>query len=155
MYKIIILCVALLVSAINKAFERNNLLLQPDAAVRGRDVVEQLLGVLADDGLLVVAGDVVPRDAVVVDVVEDRQAGLARLVDVELGVVGLALLLVSGGRPRVVVPAVGRLVRGRHLLAVRRPEPAVDVLRFEVLAVLAAFEVAQSSRRPDVWDIIY
>lgn len=95
-----------------------------------------------------------PRDAVVIDVVEDGQAGLARLVDVELGVVGLALLLVPRGGPGVVVPAVGRLVRGRHLLAVRRPEPSVDVLRFEVLAVLAALEVAQSSGRPDVWDII-
>lgn len=133
---------------------RNKFRLQSDAAVRGRDVVEELLGVLADDGLFVVAGDVVPRDAVVVDVVEDGQARFARLVDVEFGVVGLTQLLVSGGGPRVVVPAVGCLVGGRHLFTIRRPEPTVEALRFEILAVLAALEVAQPSGRPDVWDII-
>jgi len=35
--------------------------------------------VLADDGLFVVAGDVVPLDAVVVEVVENRQAVLVPL----------------------------------------------------------------------------
>lgn len=42
-----------------------------------------------------VASDVVPSDAVVVDVVEDAEAGLVGAVDVELGVVGLTLLLVA------------------------------------------------------------
>lgn len=56
-----------------------------------------------------VAGDVVPGDAVVVDVVQDAQAGLVGAVDVELGVVRLSGLLVARGRPGVVAPA------GRHL----------------------------------------
>lgn len=129
--------------------------LQPNAAIGGRDVIKQLFGIFANDGLLVVAGDVVPRDAVVVDVVEDRQARLAGLVDVELRVVGLALFLVAGGGPRVVVPAVGGLVGWRHLFAVRGPEPSVDALGLEILAVFAALEVAQSSGCPDVWDIVY
>lgn len=95
-----------------------------------------------------------PRDAIVVDVVEDRKAGFARLVDVELGVVWLALFFVSGGGPRVVVPAVGGLAGGRQLFAVRRPEPAVDVLGFEILAVFATLEVAQTSGCPNIRDVI-
>ena len=43
------------------------------------------LHVLADDGLLVVAGDVVPLDAVVVEVVEHGQAELVALAVVRLG----------------------------------------------------------------------
>lgn len=82
---------------------------QTEAGVGAGDVVEELLRVLADHGLLVVAGDVVPRDAVVVHVVEHAHARLGRAVDVELCVVGLADLLVPGLRPRVVAPAVGDL----------------------------------------------
>lgn len=50
-----------------------------------------------------------PGDAVVVDVVQDAQAGLVGAVDVELSVVRLSGLLVARGRPGVVAPA------GRHL----------------------------------------
>lgn len=42
-------------------------------------------GLLADDRLPVVAGDVVESDAVVVDSVQDAQAGLAALAVVGLG----------------------------------------------------------------------
>lgn len=82
---------------------------QTEAGVGAGDVLEQLIRVFTDHGLLVVAGDVVPRDAIVVHVVEHAQAGLRRLVDVELSVVRLPLLLVPGLRPRVVAPAVGDL----------------------------------------------
>ena len=118
---------------------------EADAAVGAGDVVEELVAVLADEGLLVVAGDVVPGDAVVVDVVEDREAGLLGAVDVELGVVGLAGLLVTGLRPGVEAPSSGQLVRGGHLFTVRRPEPAVDRLGFQVTSVLAALEVAEAA----------
>lgn len=84
---------------------------QTDARVGAGDVVEEFVRVFADDGLLVVAGDVVPRDTVVVYVVEYAEAGFAGAVDVELSVVGLALLLVAGLRPWVVAPAVGDLER--------------------------------------------
>ena len=46
--------------------------------------VEVSLDVLADDGLLVVAADVVPFDAVAVEIVEDRHARLASLAVVRL-----------------------------------------------------------------------
>lgn len=128
--------------------------LQTKTGIGGRHVVEQLVRVLADDGLLVVAGDVVPGDAVVVDVVQDGQAGLARLVDLVLGVVGLRQLLVSGLAPGVVGPAGGHLVGPGDLVAGRRPEPSQQVLGLQVGASLAALEVAETARRPDVGDVV-
>lgn len=52
-----------------------------------------------------------PCDAVIVHVIEDAQARLVGLVNVELRVVGLTLLLVARLRPRVVAPAVRNLER--------------------------------------------
>lgn len=57
-----------------------------------------------------------PRDAVVVHVVEHAEAGLGGAVDVELGIVGLGLLLVTGLGPRVVTPPVGDLQRDDMML---------------------------------------
>lgn len=128
--------------------------LEADAAVGAGNIVQQLLGVLADERLLVVARDVVPGDAVVVDVVQDGHAGLVGAVDVELGVVRLSDLLVAGLGPRVEGPAIRRLVRRRHLLAIRRPEPAVQGLGLEVTSVLAALEVAETPGRPDVRHVV-
>lgn len=101
-----------------------------------------------------VTRDVVPRYAIVVHVVQDRQARLAGSVDVEFRVVGLALFLMSGGRPWVVAPAVGCLVGGCHLFAVRRPEPAVEALGFEIRTVFATLKVTKSARGPNVRNVI-
>lgn len=78
-----------------------------------------------------------PCDSVVVNVVEDRQARLGRLVDVELGVVWLGNLLVSGLRPWVVAPADWVAVGWLDLLAVGGPEPSVEVLWEQVFAAFA------------------
>ena len=48
------------------------------------------LDILADDGLFVVAGDVVPLDAVLVEVVEHGHARLAALAVVGLTLAGAA-----------------------------------------------------------------
>lgn len=101
-----------------------------------------------------IAGDVVPRDSVIVDVIEDRQAGLGGAVDVELGVIGLTGFLVPGLRPGVEAEASRCLIGGRHLFAVRGPEPAVQGLGLEVSAVLAALEVAEPARGPDVGHVL-
>lgn len=45
--------------------------LQTNAWVRGGHIVQQLLGVFADEGLLVVACNIMPSNAIVVDVVKD------------------------------------------------------------------------------------
>lgn len=49
---------------------------ETDPRVSGRDKIEELLAVLAYEGLHVMARHVVPLDAVVVEVVQDGQAGL-------------------------------------------------------------------------------
>ena len=54
--------------------------LELQLGVTGTDKVEQLVAVLADERLLVVAGNVVPLDAVVVEVVENGQARLSFLL---------------------------------------------------------------------------
>lgn len=101
-----------------------------------------------------VASDIVPCDAIVVDIVQDGHAGLAGAVDVELSVVWLTLFLVSGGGPRVVTETARDLTGGCHLFTVGRPEPSVDALGFEVGTVLATLEVADAAGCPDVRDIV-
>ena len=54
--------------------------LERDFGVAGADKVEQLLAVLADERFLVAASDVVPLDAIVVEVVQDGQARLTLLL---------------------------------------------------------------------------
>ena len=106
-----------------------------------------------------VAGDVMPLDPVVVDVVEDAHASLHAAVDVELGVVGLGhvvrdeLGLVAGEGPGLVAPAGRGGVGGGHLDAGPRPEPAVDSRGLEVLTV-TTLEVAETARGPDVREVV-
>lgn len=47
--------------------------------VAGANKVKQLLAVFADEGFLVVASNIVPLDAIVVEVVQDGQARLTLL----------------------------------------------------------------------------
>jgi len=96
----------------------------------------------------------VPGDAVIVNVVQDGQAGLVGAVDVILGIVRLLDLLVAGLRPWIEAPTVRHLVSGCHLLAIRRPEPAIQSLGLEVTSILAALEVAETSRCPDIRNVI-
>lgn len=129
--------------------------LKLETRVGGGHVVEQLVAVFAHERLLVIATDVVPRNAVTVHVVQHAQTRFLRAVDVELGVVRLRDLLVAALAPRVVRPAGRRLVGGRHLAPGRRPEPSVHVSRFQVRPVLAAVEVAQPSAGPYVRCVVY
>jgi len=112
--------------------------------MRKSDVLEEVFGIFADEGLGVVTGDVVPFDAVVVDVLEHREAALPTVIDGLLRVVRLGPLVVASPRPGASRPA--RVVRvGRKNLGVSSgPEPAVDVDRFEIFARLARVEVTQS-----------
>lgn len=120
--------------------------LQADAWVARADEVQQLVGVLADEGLDVMAGDVVPLDTVVVEVVQDREARLVVPLG-GLAVVWLRLSVSAGG-----APVAGVALRGRADLRSRsRPEPSVLVRRLQVRA-FAAGEVALASRGPDVAD---
>lgn len=95
-----------------------------------------------------------PSNTIVVDVVQDGQTRFGRLIDVELGVIGLRDLLVSGLAPWVVAPSLWNSVGGLDLFAGRRPEPSEDILGLQIGSALAALEVAQTTGRPDVWHIV-
>lgn len=41
------------------------------------------------------------------------------------------------------------------LFAIGRPEPSEDVLGFEIATFFASFEIAQSTARPNVWNIVW
>ena len=80
--------------------------------MKGLDVFEKLLRVLADEGLGVVAGDVMPLDPIIIDVVQNSHAGLHWAVDIELRdvklghVVGDQLSLIDGEGLGPVAPAL-------------------------------------------------
>jgi len=115
-------------------------------------IVEENLRILTDVGFGVVAGDVVPLDAVFVQVVENSKTAFRRTVDGELGVVGLGLLVVAGVGPRAVGPVLDGVcaVGGGDLGVGGRPEPAEDVNGLQVLPLVATGEVAETSGCPDV-----
>jgi len=115
-----------------------------DPGVAAPHEVEQLVTVLADERLEVVARDVVPLDTVLVEVVEDGQAGL--VVPLRgFPVVRLSLAVAASGAPVTGVPLGGRSDLGSG----SGPEPSVDVSGLQVGPV-AAVEVALPSRSPDV-----
>jgi len=55
-------------------FIRDRIFLQTDSWISRRDKVEELVTVLAHEGLHVMAGNIVPLDAVVVEIVQNGQA---------------------------------------------------------------------------------
>jgi len=118
------------------------------------NVVQELVGVFANERFFVVASNVVPGNAIVVHVVENWQASFVGSVDVEFGVVGLSEFFVSSLGPGVEAPALRCLVRGGHLFAVRGPEPPEDRLGLEIASVFASLEVAETTGRPNVWYVV-
>lgn len=92
-----------------------------------------------------IASNVMPSNAIVVDVVENGQARFSCSVDVKLSVVGLRLLLVAGLGEGIVVPAWWHLVSGSDLLAGGGPEPSQDVFGFQIGSVFTALEVTEPS----------
>jgi len=86
----------------------------------------------------------VPLEAVVVEVVEDGEAGLVVALG-RLPVVGLRLVESAGRRPVTGVALVG----GADLGAGSGPEPSVHVGGLQI-GTVAAVEVALAARSPDV-----
>lgn len=93
------------------------------------------------------AGDVVPLLSVVVEVVQDGQAGLVVSLG-RLAVVRLRLSVSAGVAPVAVVSLAGRA----DLRAGSGPEPSVLVGRLQIGSV-AAREIALPARGPDVADV--
>ena len=134
---------------------RINCFLKTKTAIGTGYVVEKFIGIFADEWLFVITSDVVPRDTIVVDVVENGHAGFGGTVDVEFSVVGLSRLFVTRLRPWIVTPAIWRLICRCHLLAIRRPEPSVKCLWLEIATVLATFEITETTGSPDVRHVVW
>lgn len=111
---------------------------------------EEFFGVFAHPRLDVMASNVVPFDAIVVEVVEDGNAGLVGTGLRELSVVGLRSTTTAGGGP-VTAPSEGG-VGGGNTGAGTGPEPSVDNRGLEISAV-AAVKVTLAARSPGVFDV--
>lgn len=117
--------------------------------LRPKNVVKKLIAVLANDGFLVPALHVVPLDAVLVEVVEDADAGFVATALPLLSVVGLGLLDAPGMGPE----AVAALGGARDADTCRGPVPAILNGRLQVSSVTAG-EVAFPSTCPDIVNIV-
>ena len=83
--------------------------------------------ILAHEGLLMLAADIVPHDAILIVVVKDGQA-----VFVALGVVGLLVALAARVRPVIVIGADRCTVAPDEVVAIppaRRPGPPHPCVR--------------------------
>lgn len=89
--------------------------------------------------------DVMPVNAIVVEVVEDGQAVLVGAALLEFAVVGLRNADAAILRP-IVLATIGG---GCQLLQLSGPEPSVDRDRLQVGAI-ASLEVTESAAGPDV-----
>lgn len=122
------------------------LVLDTDAWISGTNEVEEFIGVFADEGLEMVASNVVPFDSVVVEVVQDGKASLVVTLG-DFTVVRLSTSESSGVRP----VSIGTVVGGSNTGTRARPEPSVDQVGLEISTV-AAGEIALSAGSPDVTD---
>lgn len=121
--------------------------LQAHIGISGAHKIKQLIGILADEGLDVMAGDVVPLDAIVVEVVQNGKAALVIALG-SLAVIRLRLVVAARVRP-----VAGVALRcGSNLAARAGPEPAVLIGRLQI-GPIAASEIALSARCPDVTHI--
>jgi len=103
---------------------------------------EELLGIFTYPWFDVVAGNIVPHNTIIVEVVKDGNAGLISASFTELTVVGLFCSTTTRARP-ITSPSlatVGGWDSGRGT----RPEPSVDNGRLEIRTV-TAIEVALAS----------
>ena len=97
--------------------------------------------IFADDGLGVIATDIVPLDAVLVDIVENAQARFFGLVNFKFGVVRLSSFEMTSCAPRLISPTGWCLVGFGQFDAGTGPEPSVDQYRLQVFTI-ASFEIA-------------
>jgi len=97
----------------------------------------------------------VPFDSVFIEVVEHAETAFPAAVDCLLCVVGLGPFVVAGIGPGAnpIRPFSVVLVGWEDLGVGSRPEPAQNVDWLQVLSLIAASEVAQAARRPDVGNV--
>lgn len=102
------------------------LILQFNTRVGSTDVLKKRWRILADDGLGMIATNVMPFDTILVNVVQNPKARFFGLVDFEFSIVGLCPLEVASSAPWLVTPTSRCFISFGQLDTRARPEPAVD-----------------------------
>lgn len=118
--------------------------LQSNARIAGLDKVQQFIGVLADERFQMMAGNVVPLQTVIVEVIQNGQARFVVALR-SLTVIGLSLAIAASVTPIARVPLAGR----SDFRARSRPEPSVLVGRLQI-GTIASGKIALTARRPNV-----
>lgn len=95
-----------------------------------------------------------PLDAVIVRIIQDRKTGFSSFVQFVLSIVRLRFLQMASVTPWLIAPVWWKLVGRKDLSLVARPEPAENVLRYQVGSVFAAIKVTEAARRPQLRDIV-
>jgi hypothetical protein len=99
----------------------------------------------------VVAGDIVPLNSILIDIIEQAQAGLNLAVDILFSIVWLGYFEMTCIGPGLVAPS-GCIGWGYFLVG-SCPEPAIDTCRLQIGAV-TTFEVANSTRGPNIINFV-
>lgn len=118
--------------------------------IRVAHVLQQRIVLLADERLAMMARNVVPVNAIVVEVVQHGQAVLVGTALLQFAIVWLRLANAAICRPIVLVAIVG----GRKFLQFSGPEPAVDGNRLQI-GTIAALEVTNAAGGPNVLDLLW
>lgn len=112
------------------------------------DILQKSIVLLANERLAMMAGNIVPVNSVVVEVIQYGKAVLVGATLLQFTVVRLWLTDASVGRPIVLVAVGG----WSEFLQLSGPEPSVDSNRLQIWAV-ASLEVADAATRPDILDL--
>jgi len=87
-----------------------------------------------------------PVETILVDVVEDGKTGFRGAVDVQLGIVGLGSLAVSGVAPGLIRPILRLGICSCHFSSGPRPEPSINRDWLEVITITTTLKITESSR---------
>lgn len=119
-----------------------------DVRVCVAHVLQKGIVLFAHPRLAVVAGDVVPVDAVVIELIQHGQAVLVGAALLQFTVVWL-----RDAQAATLGPIVLQTVGGwRQFLQLGGPEPAVDS-GWQQVGTIATLEVTDATARPDVFDL--
>lgn len=110
------------------------------------NIFQQCIILFAYEWLAMMAGDIVPVHAIIVEIVEHGQTIFVSTALLEFPIVWLRLIDASVGGPIVLQTICGR----SQFLEFSSPEPSVDGYWLKI-GTIATLEVAQTTAGPDVF----
>ena len=100
-----------------------------------------------------IASNIVPRDTVIIDVIQKTKTRLLLPIDILLSIVRLGYLEMSSAGPWLISPCRRSGVGGSYLLVGSCPEPPIDIHRLQVRAV-TTLEITNTARGPDIINLV-